>query len=579
MPKKISKIAENSQKGLYERIEDMKKTIFTLLAVVALFALAACTGDDTPAPPPAPGGAAETPAAGTTGDAAGDTAAETADAAEELDADALLILQHFPPVDLGGIVVRTNGLENPDHPDNAPAFAADAQARRDHVEEKFNITMEFDALAGLDWNAIPDIVTASVAAGDPIVHIFAGANAGYWIPQMASNGILVEGSDWIPQNFPPSWWQYVGEHMGGVYGFMTNPNTAWAILAFNTQLILQAGMDRTPQEMFIDGEWHLDDFYAYMSQLNTLLPDGVYTIGMHPTNWQRGAAFANGGFFKHPRTHAPGYLEEAFLQPARTMQQLIQSGIHMQPVFLNYPDDTAIVGGFWSFGGAAMNPMGEFINGNLAVVFANNWNFGEIAANFEFGVVPFPWGDNVTFPASGDWRDLKTENPAYNSFSNDASAHVLVQGSPAGLTHETMANIIFSFWPGAALNIIEARELTAQGLPAPSTAGGLNELWTDLDREIYNWYAANPIWEPLDGAATPTAVYLAWFNALGSGADLMTSFAAVIGEDVWSMYNAGLITWDDVPESVRLQAEEFGAVLAAAQAAAEDEEDEEDDDE
>ncbi|MCL1988529.1 MAG: extracellular solute-binding protein [Firmicutes bacterium] len=543
----------------------LKKVIFGVSAMTVLLAFAACTGDDTPAPTPQT--AQETPATGTTGDATTDT---TDESAPELSADLQLINEHFPAVDLGGITVRINGLEDPDDPNHAPAFAAQAAARRDFVEDKFNITMEFGVLDGLDWNAIPDLVTASVAAGDPMVHIFGQANSGYWLPTMANNGILVDGGQWVRDNFPPSWWEFTSEHLGTTYGFMTSPNYSWSILAFNTQLIQQAGMDRTPQEMFMDGEWHLDDFYAYLSQLNTLLPNDVITIGMHATNWQRGASFANGGYFKNPRTNAPGYLDESFLQPARTFQQLIASGIHMQPVFLP-EEEIGIPGGIWSFGTAMGNPMQEFEAGNMAMAFANTWNFGTIAANFEFGVVPFPWGDNVTFPASGDWREIFND-PNFNSFSNDASTTLLIQGSPAGLNHEVMAGIMFSFWEDAGLRLIEARERMAQGLPEIVVPGGSNDLWTDLDREIFALHSMAPIWEPLDSVGTPQAVYTAWQNALGSGSDLSTAFAAVIGEDVWAMYQAGTIRLEDVPESVRIQAEEFGVAFEAAQAEEDDEE-------
>ncbi|MCL2015456.1 MAG: extracellular solute-binding protein [Defluviitaleaceae bacterium] len=554
----------------------MKKTIFTLLAVVAMFALAACGGDDTPATPtpPAPGGAAET-APATTGDAATETADNGDNGGEELTETQRLIAEHFPGTDLGGIVVRTNGFDNPEHEN--PVVAAQAAAARDYVEAKFNVTLEFDVLAGLDWNAVPDIVTASVAAGDPIVHIFGSANAGYWVPAMGNQGILVEGGQWIRDNFPRSWWEYTGEHMGRTYGFMTGPNYSWGILAFNTQLIMQAGMDRTPQEMFMDGEWHLDDFYAYLAQLRTLLPPEVYVIAMHPNNWQRGAAYANGGYFKNPRTHAPGYLDEAFLQPARTFQALVQNGIHMPSVFLT-EEDVGIPGGLWSFGAAMGNPMGEFEAGNMAMAFANTWNFGAISANFEFGVVPFPWGDNVTFPASGDWREI-FDHPNFNSFSNDASTTVLIQGLPSAITHEVAANMIFSFYDYRGIRLIEARELLAQGLPEVTIPGGFNDLWTDLDREIFQLHASNPIWEPLDSVGTPLAFTVAWQNALGSGADISTALSAIIGEDVWAMFNAGTIDLADVPESVRIQAEEFGVAFAAAQEAAAAEEDEEDEDE
>jgi len=549
----------------------MKKSIFfTLLSVISIALLAACGGSDpAPAAPPVQDTQEAAAPAAQEEPAPADEADDEADA-EHTNPVFMLLDEHFPGTDLGGAVVRVNGLGDPGS-DDPFIMQRDAESIA-YVEQKFNITLELGALAGVDWNDVPDFIIASVAAGDPALHIFAGANAAYWFPPLANQGILVEGGPWVANNFPESWWRFHSEFQGRIYGFARGPDSAWSILGYNRDLIRAVGMEYTPSEMFVQGRWSLNDFYLYLNQLNTLLPPDVTPIGLHVTNWQRGAAFANGGYFKNPVTNAPGYLEEAFLEPARIMQSLIQNNIHTMPGFIT-EEEGGPPGGQWAFGAAMGDMMGMFRNGELAMTFVNSWNFYDLSAHIEFGVVPFPWGSNVTFPDTGDWRDLKRFNAGvYSSFSNDASTTLLIRGAPAGLDHEVMANIVFSFDTGAGEALITARERMEQGLPQDFTGGGAHDLFTDLDRELWNWYAEDPGWEPLDAVGTPAIFYITWANAMATGADLRASLEAIIHEDVWAMYQAGRIRLEDVPESVRVQAEEFGVMLAA-------EPDEEDDDE
>lgn len=535
------------------------KNLLIVMSAIGGLTMAACGGAaEAQEPAPEPQQQVQAPE---------DDAQQYDDTAADDDANPLIALveEHFDAADLGGQTLRFHGfpLELDPYSEN-PFYAQQGQERRAFVEERFNITLEFIDFGrqGVDWNDVPGHVVSSVAAGDPAVHLFAGMNAAYWLPPLSvQNALIPDTTGFIQNNFPNSWWQYHSQNQGNTYGFRDAPLYTWFILAYNRDLINQVGMELTPQEMFVNGNWSLEEFYEYLFELNALLPAGVTPLGMHPTNWQRGAAFANGGYFKNPSTHAPGYLEENFLEPARMMQQLIQSGLHLQPVFLSVEDGGAAPDGHWSFGGAMGDTIQMFLNGELAMTFLNTWNFGDAASAFEFGVVPFPWGSFVEFSPSGDWRDLKTHNQGmYANASQDASTITIVQGSPDWLTHEMAANIFFSFNWEAAERLVDAREREAQGLPEHVVPWNTDMLFTELDQEMFAWYASGPIWEPLDSSGTPTAFFLAWFNSLGSGADLLPAFQAIIGEDVWAMYQAGHILLENVPDAVRAQAEEFGAI-------------------
>jgi hypothetical protein len=313
----------------------------------------------------------------------------------------------------------------------------------------------------------------------------------------------------------------------------------------------------TPSEMFVAGRWNHDEFYNYLSTLATLLPEGVLPMGVHPDQFIRGLAFANGGYVKNPATRVPGYLNEPFLESGRLLQRLIHSGLTQGPGFAPPEEDGGV--GAWSFGAAHFpGVVPQFNEGNLAMTILQRWQFYGTSAHVEFGIIPFPWGSNVQFPTSGNWQDLR--DYGYNSFVLDANLLLLVEGTPAVVTHDIAQRIIFSY----NLNMVALESIAAfrAGEPDPTEAPNLGNLFEDIDRELWQWYALGPVLCQVAGGNTPPAFFTAFHNALGANTDLRPALEAVVGEDVWHMLQMGSINIAHVPESVRLQAEEFGVWLA-----------------
>ena len=551
----------------------MKKSLLVLLLLaVAVTALAACTGGNDPVEPTQAATTTApqqetTTAATTTGD---DTPAPApADGAwqpfpadwEPFDERFIAFNEAFPPVDLGGLTLRIN-LGDPE--DIEDEFDREEMiARRDWVQQAFNITLDFVAedLNAIDWGERPDQIIASVAAGDPIVHIFNAANAATWFPQLARAGVLVPDSqNFIRNNFPPNWYTFAGEFQGTIYGMDSLfPFAANMGLFYNRELIQRIGMDRTPSEMFVAGEWSFDDFYTYMSELSNLMPGGAYPFAAHPDHFLRGLTFANGGYIKNPSTGAPGYLEESFLEAGRLIQRLMHSGLAQGPGF----DAEANEGeGAWSFGPAFFPaPVGQFNEGDIAMTILQRWQIPGSSAHVEFGFVPFPWGPDVTFP--GNWQDLR--NAGYNSFMLDANLLLLIEGSPGidtgVLNHEIAARILYSY----LLNDLAKDSMLAHraGQTAEIPAPNVNDLFEQIDRDLWQWYASGPVLEVTTRMGTPTTFWSAFHSALANNTDLRPGFEAILGEDVWAMYQLGNIRLEDMPEAVRIQAVEFGAMPVA----------------
>ena len=553
----------------------MKKTLLIAMVLLLAIAIAACgnnDGDSTITPnneaATTPVDPAPTPA--TTGDDATDAPTAVA-GAPDFDPDNPLpfLDYHFPATDLGGITLRMSGMGDPDtdNPEERERMAANIA----RVEERFNVNLDFShhniqEMAG-SWSDVPEFIIASVAAGDPVTNIFRGS-AGYWFGALAANDAATPMTDYFRNNVPQQWWAGLGEARGNIYGIQPN-NYSWLYLVYNREMIRDAGMEFSPQEMFINGRWSWDDFYDYAMELRTLIPAEAEVIGMHLSHWKRMGTLSNGAYILHPVTNVPGMLDDAYIEFANFTQRLVQDQLWRQPGFIPYGTE-GVTGvppeGQWSFIESWMdNPASHhalFREGLMAFTMHHPWNMHDTAAQLEFGVVPFPWGPRVSWPDSGDWRDLKVANPGlYNSPTHDTNNHILIAGSPAEVTPEVFINLLVTFNPTWARDFVLDMEIQRTGAPPRLvTPGGAHELFTDLDRELYSWYGSNPQWEPMDASqgfwAGAGAYSRLWQGTLALGGDFRPVFESVVGPIMVSLMDFGVLNDADVPAHLRPFVEE-----------------------
>jgi len=460
-----------------------------------------------------------------------------------------LFNDHFTPEDLGGITVRINQGNPEDIEDEAAR--EEMMARRDWVEQSFNITLEFNFVEALfEWAEVPEQVIASVAANDPVVHAFRGTNSTLWLPAMARAGILVPDDGWIRETFPPNWWAVAGEFEGTIYGFESQfPYAANMGLLYNRVMIQQAGMEYTPSEMFMQGRWSHEDFYEYMSLLNERLPADVVPLASPFNQLGMGFAFANGTSIKNPTTNLPVYLEEPFLEVVRFMQRLATSGIMAPPGFDAEEEVWSQLADFFP------PAVPRFQQGGSAMSINQRFQFYASSAYVEHGFVPYPWGSNVQWPASGDWRDLADNG--YSSFFNAANMFTIVRGSP--VNHQQAASIVFSY----LLHDIARRAMVAHaaGEENPIAAPNVQHLFEESDQELWQWYADQASFEVSVVLGLPMTFWSSVMEAIGTGNDVRPLLEAVLGEDIFTMLDRGLITEADVPAEMLALAEEFNVWL------------------
>jgi hypothetical protein len=473
---------------------------------------------------------------------------------------------HFPATDLGGITLRVTGFGNPY--DDDPFDSARDMERRDHVESKFNVTLDWSnrQYAGAaSWSDVPTHMVETVAAGDPGVHLFGGVSAGFWFFQMARQNVLVNMDDWARANLPPNMYEYFGEMRGNVYGFAGGPLGTWHFWGYNRELAERIGIHSTPQQMFTRGNWSWDEFIDYMIEVRDLLPEGAFPMSCESPaiTFQGTMAFVNGGYVLNPRTMVPGVTSENYLEAARFISRVFQNNLFTTPSFNASPEGggTSTWGGHWNMTGLL-----SFGSGNV-LIHTTLRPWGLAGPEFEYGIVVPPWnGDRVTFPASGDWRDLRTANPGYmRSYARDGSVHSLIVGTPAAVTPEVFFNIYMTWHRGNGRDVVG--DLHAWRTNTPRTAGldPLTDLFTELDREIFRWWQADPIWDQTQvvqgtlanntvgpGAPSPGQWLLIDLqNVFGGGQDPLPLMQAQAGRMFHNAHNTwNVVMTDYVPQYI-----------------------------
>lgn len=450
----------------------------------------------------------------------------------------------FPGADLGGATIKLWDVPNPEEVDEAKKEMW--EERQAYVEEKFNCKLDFSGLDGVEWNDIPEAIITSVAAGDPIIDF--GGLSRYFLNDLVVNDVILDVTEEVEKfELPKEYYEGFCQWKDKTYGFFRCPILPWGSLVYNRDMIKAAGMEKTPGEMFKEGKWSYEDFYDYCKELDSKLPEDTDAFGIHVLHWARDAGFANGASMMDPETYVPTYTSQGFYDAVELLQKMILEGIAVAPPEVEREDGTT--GYDWN---AVQEGFGEE---KLAITHADEWDFEGFAAKFDYGIVPPPWGPNVTIE-NNDYTTLSDE---YTSYVKDCGVYVVVKGAEKKATPEQYKNLLFSYWPEFGELLIENQERVANGEPITFDGQGTpRNFTTDLDIELWDWYITkSPKFDPMD----TTAQSAGWFRALSEvGAtdkDARSAFEAVIGEDTFALIEAGLVDENDLPEELKQKVEEY----------------------
>lgn len=450
----------------------MKKTNLRMLAIlltlVMMLGLVGCSKETKENP------ADSTNTAGNTDTSSSNQTAKDDKKEETNTADATTPAPTEEPVaepeevyDFGGVVVKVFGSEW----NNVDSEETKYVEARDYVEQKYNIKLEKAVMEGYDGYNDDDILISSIAAGDPAAHII-NLNPESMVTCYV-NDILFDLTDCIDDLQVGHIYTDVATWKGHVYGVAyENIGDTW-VLVYDRQLLKDIGMEKTPTDMFMEGKWDYESFRSYCADMKAKLPDGVYPLGCYPFHWAVMAASANG----EQIVDVDGNLNlnsEAVIEATDFYQQLEED----QLVFPMWANED------WSDYDLAYAVNDERIVMKRAEV----WQLGGL--DFDFGIVYWPWGSNVT--CTGDYTTLSDSyGTAGVYWGMDAIVAAAVDAT--GIPGDVLAKIDQDYrckvaddgfeWMKEAYRQEQLGNFSNEG----PEAGEARNFYTEQDVELFDW--------------------------------------------------------------------------------------------
>lgn len=261
------------------------------------------------------------------------------------------------------------------------------------AKEKYNVNFEFYSTS-TQWDEMPNEWVLAVASGTPSWHITNNFSA-MWVMQMVANNALQDVKTGLDTLKIPQPLKDMAVFSGLNVGFGTSfPTTE--IIAFNRKMIKDAGMEYDPGEMFEMGKWSYDDFFAYVTELQSKLPEGSSAFLVDPEYWAIFAAPANGEMMVRP-DFSLGMTNAPYMETMEFLQKLHAAQVMRAP---NVRED-----GRYDYRGTASATFDAGVD--VAMTHRAMWQIGPLNENrLDWGIVPYPWGSNVTLGSEGDYTTL-----------------------------------------------------------------------------------------------------------------------------------------------------------------------------
>ena len=306
--------------------------------------------------------------------------------------------------DLQGMTVKVRNWDspNPYDPECDPVDVEKWLPIYEAAKEKYNCNFEF-YVPTVEYDEFTTEWLQSIASGTPAWHITNNFSA-MWLLTMTGNGGLEDITAALDTIEMPELFKNTVTAGGKAYGFVTDYQGTEG-LVYNRQMIEEAGMEYTPTEMFMNGNWSYNDFYDYMVELQSKLPEGCYAFFIDPNYWNIFASAANG------TQHVDNAMNitmtsDAYIETMEFLQKLWNAGVCRMP-------NVTESGSYDNWG----TPSATFDQGvEVAMTHRAMWQVGGLNNNgVDWGFVPYPWGSNVT--CDGDYTTLSDNyRAAYYDF-------------------------------------------------------------------------------------------------------------------------------------------------------------------
>ncbi|MGI6672370.1 MAG: hypothetical protein ACOX58_12480 [Christensenellales bacterium] len=398
-----------------------------------------------------------------------------------------LAIAEEPAYDLQGKVVKVRLWDSPNPYDEATDEVKKAEwlPRYEAVKEKYNVTFEFYTSPS-EYDEMPAEWIKSVTAGAPAWHITNNLSV-MWMPNLVRNNALSDISAPLADFVMPQTFKDVGKFGEGTYGYITNfpgPEP----LVFNRKMIMDAGMEYDPGEMFMQGKWSYDDAYAYLTELQSKLPEGDYAFFIDPMYWGLFAPPANGGSMPIRSDYTVGVTDDNFIEALEFLKKLFDAGV-IRPVNMTAEGNAD----YWGTPGATFDKGVEVAMTHRAV-----WQMGTLNQNgLDWGIVPYPWGSGVTFGTAGDINTIENYHSMYYDAGITGSILAGVEADFPGMQKDYVIAALTNLTYDLFFTEETQADIAAMAAPDYEPDIQMDPFPSMDDAEIYQWMKERIIFNPI----------------------------------------------------------------------------------
>lgn len=295
--------------------------------------------------------------------------------------------------DFGGAVVRVNGGMWGDLSENnkeQPSYAEKWDLVPE-LEEKYGIKIQYVELPNDDGYETDQAIQATITSGECFADLFC-----------VGDDVMISLRDYLVDVTPfkddlkmGSIYLEACTWKGKTYGFTYDNMGSSYVLAYSRDYLKSIGMDVTPTEKFLKGEWSYDDCKAYLTELKAKLPDGTYPIAVHSNHWVSMAPPAN-GTVSIDSNGAIHLADEAYAESLEFYKDLLNAGLAAPMIEVLRNEDGTFEDVTEPYGPGDMCTATQAKSHVLTMVEA--WQMPPLEKDLggEWGIVPWPWGSQVT---------------------------------------------------------------------------------------------------------------------------------------------------------------------------------------
>ncbi|HBA47773.1 MAG TPA: hypothetical protein DCZ91_08230 [Lachnospiraceae bacterium] len=356
------------------------------------------------------------------------------------------------------------------------------------LNEKYNIDIQYVELQNDDGYSTSDAIQATITSGECFADLFTASDD----VTVALRNYLVDISSFVDELQMGSIYIEPATWSGHTYGFTYDNMGSVYVLVYSRDYLKSIGMDVTPTEKFLAGEWSYDDCKEYFTELKAKLPDGTYPIGVHSNHWASMAPAANGAV----SVDSDGGIhlaDDNYVEAIEFYRELLDLGL-AAPITNVAKNEDGSINADQPYGHADMCTATEAKTFVITMAEAWQMNGLESTLSGEWGIVPWPWGSNVT--CEGDYTTLSPEyHTAQSIWTNMLAPQKEYRGAGAKDIPDEVLFMIAKDWcdldnPSGAAARTAMYEAEKAGQPYENlgyTPGTQGDFSTAEDAALYDW--------------------------------------------------------------------------------------------